>query len=470
MEKSVKKKKLTVPHSFALLFLIIVICTVLTWIVPAGEFATYEDPKTGVTYLDPDNFNYIESSPVSLFEMFGAVPRGMISAADIIFFLFIVGGAFGVIEGTGAFAAGIGSLVKRLEGREIFLISVLTAIFAIGGSLFGLAEQGLALIPVAILLTTSLGLDRIVAVAIIVAGSQAGFSSGIFNPFTTAVGHKMADLPLYSGKGFRLVGLIVFTGITIWYLARYIKKIKANPELSLVHSLEDENLIENFQGADADLELTTKHKAALATLVVAVVILAYGVAFHGWYLMELSYLFFGMGIVAGLVGGSGMNKTAEDFVKGATSLTMGALIVGFARGIVIVLQDGKILDTIIKGLSTIIMALPNQITVLGMYIVQVLVNFLIPSGSGQAAATLPIMLPLGDMAGITRQVSILVMEYGNGLSNAIYPTVGLCIGAVGIAKVPYEKWVKWALPLMGLWHLAGAILLLIANAIQLGPF
>ncbi|MGI6686736.1 MAG: YfcC family protein [Bacillota bacterium] len=309
-----------------------------------------------------------------------------------------------------------------------------------GGALFGLAEQGLALVPVSLLLARSLGLDRIVAVAIIVVGSQAGFSCGVFNPFTVAVGHKLAELPLYSGKEFRVLGLIIFTAITIWYIARYIKKIKKNPKLSIVADLEDDELIDNIKIKEQDVKLTGKHKAALSVAVLAIVILAYGVSFQGWYLMELMYLFFGMAVVAGIVGGSGINKTAEDFVKGAETLTMGALIVGFARGIVIVLGDGMILDTIINGLASLIIVLPEQITVLGMYVVQLIINFFIPSGSGQAAATLPIMLPLGDMANITRQTTIVVLEYGNGLTNVIFPTVGICVGAIGIAKIPFEKW------------------------------
>lgn len=460
--------KFRVPHTYVLIFFVILIAAVATYIIPAGVYEKVEDPNTGRTVVDPDSFHYVDPNPVKPFDVIQAIPKGMKDASTIIFFIFIVGGAFGMIQGTGAIEAGIGKAVKSLEGKEKILIPATMFIFSLGGATFGMAEETLVFIPMGVALARALGFDAITGTAMITLGAAAGFTGGWMNPFTVGVAQGIAQLPLFSGIGLRLAGWVVFLAIAVWYVVSYSLKVKADPTKSVIYDLEQEN--KEVMKLEEIPELTSKHKLVFGVIVIGFAFIIYGVFKLGWYITEISSMFLLMGIVSGLVGGSGVNKTARDFVDGAKSLTFGALVVGLARGILIVMKDGLIIDTIIHSLASMISALPTTVSAVGMYAVQIVINFFIPSGSGQAATTMPIMAPLADLVGITRQTAVLAYQYGDGFTNSIIPTSAVLMGYLSIANIPYERWFKWIAPLMALWLLSGCVFLVISVLINYGPF
>jgi len=300
-------------------------------------------------------------------------------------------------------------------------------------------------------------------------GAACGFTSGFMNPFTVGVAQGISELPLFSGIAFRFVILGVMLIITTWYVMRYANKVKEDPSKSIVRELEIEERDKVINLSNIP-KLEKRHYLVLLTVIVGFAFIIYGVFELGWYITEIGATFLAMGIIGGFLGKLGPSKIAEEFVIGAKSIVFGALVVGIARGILVVMEDGVIIHSIINGLATAIETLPKAISVIGMYIVQIIINFFIPSGSGQAAATMPIMAPLADIIGVNRQVAVTAYQFGDGFTNSIIPTSAALMGVLSIAKISYEKWVKFLWPLMLIWLGTGAVFLIIANAINYGPF
>jgi uncharacterized ion transporter superfamily protein YfcC len=299
-------------------------------------------------------------------------------------------------------------------------------------------------------------------------GANIGFSGGMLNPFTVGVAQGIAELPLFSGIGLRIVGYIVLYIIAVAYVMRYAAKVKADPTKSLVYDLMQQD--RGNGTVSVNVEFTTRHKVVLAVVVISFAYMIYGVMKMGWYIVELSTIFLAMGIVAALLGGVNPSGIAKSFVAGAKDIAFGALVVGIARAILVVMTKGQIIDTVISALASIVSALPSSITAIGMFWVQVIINFFIPSGSGQAATTMPIMAPLSDLVGITRQTAVLAYQYGDGFTNQIIPTSAALMGVLGMGKVPYERWFKFIWKLMVYWILAGTVMVFIAAMINYGPF
>lgn len=465
----IKKKGFKVPHTYVILFSVILIMAILTYIIPAGEYNRIEDAATGRTVVDPESFHDVDQSPVKFFDLFQSVPKGMKGAASIIFFIFIVGGSFQMITATGAIEAGIGKIAKALQGKEKLMIPIFLVTFSLGGATFGMAEETIVFVPIGIALARALGYDAITGTAMITLGAACGFSSGFMNPFTVGVAQEIAELPLFSGIQVRVVFLVIFLIITCWYLIRYAEKVKKDPSKSCVYALETEEKNQHIDLSNIPA-LESRHYIVLITIIAGFGFIIYGVFKSGWYITEISSAFLAMGIIGGLLGKLGPSRLGQEFVIGAKSIAFGALVVGVARGILIVMQEGLIMDSIIHGLAIAIQSLPKGISVLGMYITQVILNFFIPSGSGQAAATMPIMKPLADIVGITRQTAVVTYQFGDGFTNSIIPTSAALMGYLSIAKIPYENWFKFLWPLMTIWLIVGAILVLIVNAMNFGPF
>ncbi|MFY9429618.1 MAG: AbgT family transporter [bacterium] len=460
-------EKMRFPHVFVLLFIVILIAALGSYILTPGQYDRVEGPG-GRMIVDPDSYHTVDPTPIGFWQLFQSLHKGMVEAADIIFFIFIVGASFTVVQATGAIEASIGAVTRALQGRERLIIPVVMAIFAIGGCIFGMAEETLPFIPVMVPLALALGFDSITGVAMVLAGAGAGFTAAFMNPFTVGVAQGIAELPLYSGMGFRIVTFALFLILTVGYVFRYAGKIKENPSLSIVY--EENKAWEAAIDLDQLAAFEPQHKLVLLVVLASIAMLVYGVVELGWYITEIAGLFMVMAVFAGLAGKLGVNEIAEEFVNGARDLTYGALIVGIARAILVVLTEGNIIDTILFGMASAISGLPSALNALGMYVVQCLLNFIIPSGSGQAAVSMPIMAPLSDLVGVTRQTAVLAFQFGDGISNILTPTSGYFMAGLALAKVPYHKWVKWALPLLGLQYLLGAILVTIAHLIQLGPF
>lgn len=467
-KKGVKERKFKVPHTYVIIFFVIALVTVATYILPAGVYDRVQDPNTGRTIVDVASFKYVERTPVNLFEMVMAIPIGLQRAAQIVFFVFIMGGAFTIIQGTGSIDAGVGSAIEKLKDKDKIVIPLIMFLFSILGFTIGAAEEVIPFVPITIMIARGFGYDDIVGVAMVSTGAAIGFSEGMLNPFTTGIAHGIAELPLYSGMGFRIVGYIIFYVIAVWYVMRYAKKVKDDPTKSVLHGINVEN--SNASGEFRTMEFTSRHKVVILAVLIGLGIMIYGVMEKGWYINEISAIFIIMAIVAAIIGRLSMNRIAELFVKGAKDIAFGALVVGLARTILVVMEQGQIMDSIIYLLAKSIESLPVQITSVGMFLVNSVINFFIPSGSGQAATLVPIMAPLADVIGITRQTAVLAVTYGDAFSNQIIPTSGALLGILGLSNVPYDKWLKYNWKLVLYWTIAGAVLMIIASSINLGPF
>lgn len=461
------KKFFKVPHVYVILLIVVAICAVLTYIAPAGDYARVEGPG-GRMIVDPTSFTYVESTPVNLFGYFLSVPKGMAQVAEIIFFIFIVGGSFAVVQATGAIEAGLGRVTKLMVGRERLIIPIVMGLFAFGGAVFGMAEETLPFIPIMVTLAIALGFDSITGAAIVLAGAGAGFTGAFMNPFTVGVAQGIAELPLFSGMAFRLVVFALMVTLSTTFVFIYAGKVKKDPSRSLMY--EYDKTREDVLDLSALKELTITRKIVLLVVAATIALLIFGVMKYGWYIQEISGLFLGMAIVTGIVGRLGLSGTAENLLIGMSSLAGGALVVGFARAILVVLQEGHIIDTLLYTISGAFATLPSILAALGMYIFQCFLNFIVPSGSGQAAVSMPIMAPLSDLVGVTRQTAVLAYQFGDGISNIFTPTSGYFMAGLALAKIPWDKWAKWIVPLILLQYLLGGIMVTIAHAIQLGPF
>lgn len=466
----VTNRTFKIPHTYVLISCIIIIAALLTHIVPAGEYARIEDPNTGKTVVDPNSFTKVEGNPVNPFEVLSAVPRGMMAAAQITFFIFIVAGSFQIITSTGAIEAGIYKVASMLRGKEQLLIPIFMFIFSLTGAFLGFAEENIVFIPVAISLARALGYDAIVGMSLVTLGGAVGFNSGIMNPFTVGIAQGIAELPLFSGIGLRIIIWIVFLSVSVYYVMRYAKKIKDRPELSIIADVELEERKNKTVDLTEEKTLSPSHYLVFLTLAAGLAIIVYGVYEFGWYINEIAAVFLGMGLISGAIGRINPNQMAQEFINGARGIIFGALVVGIARTILIVLQDGIILDSIIYGLASVISGLPKTLSAVGMFIVQSLINFVIPSGSGQAATTMPIMVPLADILGLTRQTAVLAFHFGDGFSNTFTPTASTLMASLSIAKISYDKWLKYYGKLFLIWTLMGAVFMVIAVIINYGPF
>lgn len=465
MEKT--KKKIKVPHTYVILFSLIILTALFTYVIPAGQYERVELGER--TVVDPDSFSYVDSNPAKLFDIFKAVPKGLGASQSIVFFIFIVGGSFNIITQTGAIEAAITKIAFKLKGKEKLLIPIIVIVFSVGGGTIGMSEEAVVFVPIGIALARALGYDAIVGMAMVSLGAAAGFTSGFMNPFTVGVAQGIAELPPFSGIVLRIVIWIFSVAIVTFYIFKYGSKVKADPTKSLVYELE---LQEKHKALDLEnvKEMTRKHVGVMFVFLIGIILLVYGVFTYGWYMTEIAALFLAMGIIAGLVGGMDVDEIAKQFIVGAKELTTGALVVGVARGMLVIMESGLILDTIVHALAGIITSLPKAISAVAMFVVQSVINFFIPSGSGQAATTMPIMTPLADVIGVTRQTGVLAYHLGDGISNSVIPTSATLLANLSIAKIKYEDWVKFVWKLMVLWSVIAAAFMIIATLINYGPY
>ncbi len=458
--------KIKIPHTYVLLISLTVLAAVLTWVVPAGRYE--RAVERGRSLIDPSSFHAVQAQPAGIFEILLAFPKALVEVADIIFYIFIIGGAFGVLNRTGLIQGGIQTLVRRIGGRQALIVPVLTLVFAIGGGTIGIAEETLVFLPALLLLARSLGYDSLTAGGIALVGANAGFASAFMNPFTVGVAQGIVGLPLFSGIGFRLVLWTIMTTVTVIFLSRYAARVKAKPEISLMREFDLKR--ETIAPGEKDIPFTRRHMAVLVVTVAALVVLVLGAIRWHWGLLQLSGLFFGLAIAAGPMGGLSLDDTARSFIQGAQDMTYAGLVVGLARGALVILRDANVIDTLTHGMAVVIGRWSSSISVVGIYIMQNLLHFIVPSGSGQAAVSMPILAPLGDLVGITRQTNVLAYQLGNGLTNVFIPTQGYFMAALGILKIPWDKWVRWLLPLLLTWLGLGMAAVIIAQALHFGPF
>lgn len=450
------------PDTYVIVFLVLLFVTAATYFVPAGMFDREE--VDGVERVVSGSFSEAAQNPAGFMDVFLAIQTGMVDSAGLIFLVLFAGGMFEVIERSGAIRAGMLSTISTMRGKEFLLIAVITILFALGGAVGALANSVIPFVAIGVMLARALKLDAIVAVSITFNAAFIGFAAGFLNPYTVGIAHNIADVPLFSGMLFRIIAFALFVGISIWYTWRYCKKIMDDPERSLMGVLEPE-----ADDPELDDTFTARHKLVLGWTAAALSFFVFAVVQFQWTTDHMAAFFIIIGLVAGVIAGMNYNTLTLTFLEGCKKLVYGALIIGLARAVLVIMENANILDTLVNALATPLESLSPVLTAIGMFIINSIFNFFIPSGSGQAAIMMPIQVPLADMIGITRQVTVVAFQFGDGLSNAIYPTSGPLMASLAVAAVPWLKWAKWFLPLFLLLSLASIILLTVAVYINLGP-
>jgi uncharacterized ion transporter superfamily protein YfcC len=453
-------KPRTFPDTLVIILGIMVVFIILTWIVPAGQFERME--LNGRQVIVPGSYQRLEAAPQGIGAFLQAPIKGFIAAAQIVAFVFLVGGAFSIVTRTGAIDAGLQNIIQLSQQKPQYrkwIIPIIITLFSLAGATFGMSEEVLVFVLITIPLSLALGYDSITGVAISFVGAGLGFAGAFINPFTIGIAQGIAELPPASGMGYRLVAWFIITTLGIIYIMRYANKIEQTPSVSPVYELDQSRETTLQQGAE-ELDFNASRKAVLLCLLFALIFLVIGVSSWGWYINEISGLFMGLGFLAAIVGRLNMNITIQAFKSGAKDMLTAALVIALAKGLIVIAEEGRIIDTILNGIAIASQGLPKGVTVEIMFILQTALNFFVPSGSGQAALTMPIMAPLSDLLGISRQVAVLAFQFGDGLSNLVIPTSGVTMGVLAIAKIPYNVWLKWCFPLFVLLSIAAMLLLL----------
>jgi uncharacterized ion transporter superfamily protein YfcC len=442
-----ERARIRFPHPLILLVACTLLAAALTHLLPAGHFERREDATTGRIVVVAGTYAPMEPRPVGAFPALVAIPKGMADASAIIFYVFLVGGAFAVVERTGALAALVNWLAARLERRGLWVVPAAGLAFGLGGVLIQMQEELIAFVPVLLLLTRQLGFNPLTAVAMSLGASAIGASFSFINPFQVGIAQKVAQLPLLSGWQFRIAFLIPAWLIWIAGTMLFARRTRGAPQSAQIGG----------SGRHTSGSTGWRQTAVLAAVLVTFALFILGVLRLGWDFDQLSALFFLMGVAAGLLGGLRLEGTADAFVEGFRSMAFAALLIGFARGIYVVLDEGRIVDTIVQGLFAPIAGLPTAFAALGMMAVHTVVHFPVPSTSGQAVLTLPLLVPLSDLIGLSRQVTVLAYQYGAGLCEVITPTNGALMAMLAAAGVRYEEWLRFTLPLFALLLGLGAL-------------
>ena len=466
MEKTAeaKKTKFNMPHIYVMIFAIICIMAVLTYIIPAGEYTRVPGPD-GREMIDPNSYTRIEQHPVGIFDVFTAIPIGLRDANDLIFAVLTIGGLFEVLKRTGVIEVAVSILVKTFAKRSILVIPLLLYVFGLIAAFIDTPELSIVYVPILIPVMLKLGYDTMTAAAIALCGTISGYIGAMTNPFTVGIAQEIAGLPRFSGIEYRFMVFLIITAIAAVYVIRYARRVKAAPESSLTY---EEDIIKRQQFAAenaTEFVATTQQKIAAFITVLLFVGMMLCVLIYRWGMVEIGGYFLIMAFIPALLVKMTPSQVAETFDEGFHGILQGALICGVVRGVVVIMNDGFIIDTIINALANLIGGLPSTINVLGMLLIQSLINFFMPSGSGQALITMPIMAPLADLIGVTRQTAILAYQFGDGLSNIIFPTSGYFMATLGVAGIKWEKWAKFQIPLQIIWLVVAGILLVVANVI-----
>lgn len=461
-----KKKKFVFPHSYTLIFLLIIVAALLTWFIPSGQFKTVVETVNGMekTTVVPGTYHQIDKSGYGqgVGAILEAPAAGVVNAVEVVAFVLIVGGAFGIILKTGAVDRGLFTLAQSLGDKGILVIPLSMILFSLGGSTFGMSEEVIPLFAVFVSLMFSLGFDSMTAILILFLGSQAGYIGSTINPFNVLIAQGVADVHGNPLLIYRVICWAVITAISIIFTMHYAKKVKANPESSIVYK-NDQKVKHKFQNFEIGKPFTTSDKWIIGGFIVGLMIMIWGIIAQGWYMVEISALFVGLGLYAGIVARFSQKQIAEAFVEGCADFAYAAVIIALARGVLIILENGMIIDTILNFLANVLGGLPKFMFSSILLIAQVIVTFFVPSSSGAAALTMPVMAPLADLVYINRDVVVLSNQFGNGLMNLISPTGGVLLAGLAIAEINFSKWLKVGLKIFVILLIASAVLLYIAT-------
>lgn len=463
-----KKKKFTMPYPYIIILGILVIATVLTYVVPAGQYGMMESPVTGKPVVDPNAFQYVENTnPVSIMDMFGAIHDGLVNNAATYASLLLVAGALSVLQLTGALDAGIHKILSISKGKEFVVVALLLLAFTSLGAI-GFGEGGLPFVPITISVVMALGYDRMVGAATAFFGLAIGWSSGLLNILSTGICQQMAGLPLFSGLGLRFVGLVIFYAISLIYLFIYCKRIKEDPSRSFTS--EEYLTQDNSFSSGETVEFTGTRKLLLVLFLVVLVMQGVGAVKLGWDLTEIASLYVIYAVLAVVIGRLNPNAACAEFTKGAASMIVVCIMMGIAGGVVLVMRQGMIIDTAVHAMADMLNGKSPIITLFLVYIAITVFNFFIVSGPGKAVIMMPILSPLASLLNINQQVITLTFCYADGITNYLYPTSGAMLAGMMLAGLDYPKWMRFYGPLAGILMAISFIIILVANAIGYGPF
>lgn len=429
-------RKLKAPNTYVIIAAIILLCAVMTWFVPGGQYVKAEDGSL--------SYESVDSVPQT-WQIFTAVYHGFVKQAGIIIFILVVGGAFWLLNATGAVEAGIKRFISKIGNRDKIVLAALTILFSLAGAVFGMSEETIPFVGIVVPLAVSMGYDAFMGMLVVYVASNVGFSSAFLNPFTVGIAQGMADLPLFSGMGYRLFCWGILTTLLVVFVIFYAHKVRKQP--SNAEAIETE-------------PLTKRQSWVLITLALTVVILIVGVTCLDWYMPEITGLFLAMGIICGIIAGFRSDRIVSELMAGAKDILSAALVVGFASGIIVILQDGKIIDSVLHSMQEGLDGSGEVGSLSAMYGIQALINFVIPSATAKAAITIPIMAPFSDMVGVSRQAMVLAFQFGDGFTNMITPTSGVLVAALAMARIPYTEWVKWIWKMVLVLLILGLVLLL----------
>ncbi len=462
------------PHTLVIVGTLVALVLALSWVVPSGSYRRVE--KDGRQITIPGTYQQIEKVRLGPQWLVIAPIKGFADGAMIISFLFLIGGAFNVIQETGIIHFAIRRLTATLRSRpwlEKLLIPVMMIVFSLGGSIFGMGEETIPFILIFVPLALSLGYDSIVGVAIPFLGAAAGFAAAFFNPFTVGIAQGLAGLPLYSGFGYRVATWCIGTAVMIAWVMVYAARVKKNPQLSIVYELDRSRDLSAWQ-ADGEAEpqavsWTARRTAVLLLFVASMAILIWGILEKQWFIEEIGALFLAMGLLMGVVAGLRGDDVARHFVTGAKDMVGVALIIACGRALLIIARESAVLDTMLYHSANVVAPLPPVVAAQVMFAVQAVINFFLHSGTAQAALTMPIMTPLADLVGVTRQTTVYAFQLCEFV-NPILPTSAVTMGVLGMARIPWEKWARWFFPLMIVLIVLSLLLLVPPVLMKWGPF
>ncbi len=531
-------KKRQIPHTYVIVFLIIVVSAALTWFIPGGGFDREKVSVNGAEreVIVNNSFHYLDNSPQT-WQIFSALFDGFVNTSNIIAFILMIGGAFWIMNESKSIDVGIYSFLKFSRGLERnrtvkflgvdnIIITLIMLMFSLFGAIFGMSEETIAFIIIFVPLSITMGYDSIVGVSMCFVAAGLGFAGALLNPFTIGIAQGLSDIPLFSGIEYRLVCFVIINLVGIIYILRYAKKVKKNPKSSIVY--EDDEYWRKKGNSDIESTKFYTPKSAWITFIIltgifitcafifdtselkvgtgavnwpifpilaglfivlgvlslrksvhffilnillfTILLLLVGVMGYDWYVKEIASLFLAMGLFSGIAMNSSPNRIVNDFIAGSKDILSAAIVVGLAGGIIVILQDGNIIDTLLYYTSEAMSDLGKMASVSMMYVFQTILNVAIPSGSGKAALTMPMMSQFSDLIGVSRQATVMAFQFGDGFTNMITPTSGVLIGVLGVAKIPYEKWVKWIAPFMLILIILGLLLLIPTVTMDLKGF
>lgn len=451
------KKKIKMPHGYVIIFAMTVLTAILANIVPAGVYDRVED-ASGNSVVVADSFHSVDKIGCSITDMFMAITQGFTNAANIIFFVIFAYAFVYMMIKNGTFDAVVGWILRKVGDRIELIIPVCMIVYGILGSTMGMFEETYGLLPVFISMACMLGYDAIVGGSIIYIGVAVGFAAATINPFTIGIAQQIAGVKLFSGLEYRIFCFVIFMGIAIAYVWHYARKVHKDPKKSLLYGVKMEKMEETMSREELmNLRMNTSQKLSCVLFFVTIVILLVGTIQYGWYVTEISTLFLIMMIVVGIISRFSGSQICDYFIEAAQEMMYGALLIGLSYSIPVIMENACIIDSIVHWLASILANFSGVASAMGMLLVQNIINFFIPSGGGQALVTVPILAPVGELVGVSKQITVLAYQFGDGFSNIFWPTSVFMM--CGIMRMPIDKWYKFVTPLFGLLFLASILLL-----------